>query len=215
MFIQFLFAESYVFAEPRVTIFAHGLDGTLPSIARDLAHGDHRPLQHLDPDLNLNQSTGVVFNLQTRHGVLIDGIDLHTKKLSENTKCAVFYRNGSFEGFENDLSAWYQVPCAVADNDLASLTRLELGVKYRLCVFGTSHLLTDPPTCSQANSLAHTLSCCRERLLQGNRTKCETVHAQQKIPTEPADMEVAHCFARSLQSRESLNTLPMVEAFCL
>ena len=131
-FVRSVPAESYVFAEPRVTIFAHGLDGTLPSIARDLAHGDHRPLQHLDPDLNLNQSTGVVFNLQTRHGVLIDGIDLHTKKLSENTKCAVFYRNGSFEGFENDLSAWYQVPCAVADNDLASLTRLELGESLAL-----------------------------------------------------------------------------------
>jgi hypothetical protein len=118
-------AESYVFAEPMVTIIAHGLDGTLPSIARDLTLGDHLLLQHLDPDLQLNESTGLLFNLQTRHGVFIDAIDLHTRKLAENTKCSVFYRNGSFEGFENDLGAWHQVPSYVTESDLASLTRVQ------------------------------------------------------------------------------------------
>jgi hypothetical protein len=119
-------AESYVLAEPLVTIIAHGLDGTLPSIPRDLRHGHHGLLQHLHPDLQLNESTGLLFNLQTRHGVFIDAIDLHTRKLSENTKCSVFYRNGSFEGFENDVGTWQQVPSYVTESDLASLTRVQL-----------------------------------------------------------------------------------------
>jgi len=125
-------AEAYVMAQPLVTVFAHGLDGTLSSTSRELSDSVTSTLQHLDPDLSIDQSAGMLFNIQTTHAVILDAIDLKTRKLASNVKCAVFYRNGSFEGFERDMSAWQPVASSLSDSDSASSTRTTLHVPLHL-----------------------------------------------------------------------------------
>jgi hypothetical protein len=83
-------ASTFVHDNAEVTVSAHGLDATLPSETRELAASSSGAPRYSTPDLAANESSGIMFNIETNRGIFLDAIEIQTRQTPDSPRCSVY-----------------------------------------------------------------------------------------------------------------------------